>query len=78
MPRAAKWRPVPGSRDCHRSRILGRSTARNHPAIVLYIADIIYIDSAGIGERVSDHAAVAHAGGELKLLNPAKGFRRRS
>lgn len=36
--------------------------------IVLNLADVDYIDSAGIGELVSAHTAVQNAEGELKLL----------
>jgi len=37
--------------------------------ILLNLADVDYIDSAGIGELVSGFTTVRTAGGELKLLN---------
>ena len=40
--------------------------------ILLNLADVDYIDSAGIGELVSAFTTVRNAGGELKLLNLTK------
>ena len=40
--------------------------------ILLNLADVDYIDSAGIGELVSAFTTVRTAGGELKLLNLTK------
>ncbi len=40
--------------------------------ILLNLADVDYIDSAGIGELVSVFTTVRNAGGELKLLNLTK------
>ncbi len=40
--------------------------------IVLNLADVNYIDSAGIGELVSAYTAVKKSGGELKLLHLTK------
>jgi anti-sigma B factor antagonist len=37
--------------------------------ILLNLADVSYIDSAGIGELVAGYTSVTHAGGTLKLLN---------
>jgi anti-sigma B factor antagonist len=39
---------------------------------VLNLADVPYIDSAGIGEVVRTHTTVSRAGGSLKLLNVTK------
>lgn len=36
--------------------------------IVLNLAEVIYIDSSGVGELVSTYTAVANHGGQLKLL----------
>ena len=56
----------------------GSSTLRNllrdllsqgHKKIVLNLADVDYIDSAGIGELVSGFSSVTKNGGELKLLH---------
>jgi anti-sigma B factor antagonist len=40
--------------------------------IVLNLANIIYIDSSGVGELVSTYTTVAAHGGELKLLSLTK------
>ena len=36
--------------------------------IVLNLADVNYIDSAGVGELISSYTTVANQGGQLKLL----------
>jgi anti-sigma B factor antagonist len=43
--------------------------------IVLNFADVITIDSCGIGELVATHTSVTNEGGELKLLNLSKNVR---
>ncbi len=43
--------------------------------ILLNLADVNYIDSAGLGELVSAYTAVKNAGGELKLLKLTKKVR---
>ena len=40
--------------------------------IVLNLADVPYVDSAGIGEIVRTHTTAARAGGSLKLLSVTK------
>ncbi len=40
--------------------------------IVLNLADVEYIDSAGIGELVGSHTSVRRAGGQMKIAGPAK------
>ena len=40
--------------------------------ILLNLADVNYIDSAGLGELVSAFTTVKNAGGDLKLLNLTK------
>ncbi|MDP9147419.1 MAG: STAS domain-containing protein [Acidobacteriota bacterium] len=40
--------------------------------IVLNLAGVGFIDSAGIGELVRTHASLRNHGGQLKLLNPSK------
>jgi anti-sigma B factor antagonist len=40
--------------------------------ILLNVADVNYIDSAGLGELVGAYTSVKNAGGELKLLNLSK------
>lgn len=43
--------------------------------ILLNLAEVNYIDSAGLGELVSAFTTVKNAGGELKLLNLTKRVR---
>ena len=43
--------------------------------IVLNLADVIYIDSSGVGELVSTYNTVAEQGGQLKLLSLTKKVR---
>ena len=40
--------------------------------ILLNVADVNYVDSAGLGELVGAYTSVKNAGGELKLLNISK------
>jgi anti-sigma B factor antagonist len=43
--------------------------------IILNLADVNYIDSAGVGELVSTYTTVVNSGGQLKLLNLTKKIR---
>jgi anti-sigma B factor antagonist len=43
--------------------------------IVLNLADVNYIDSAGVGELVSTYTTVVNNGGRLKLLSLTKKIR---
>src|SRR5215468_6527728 len=45
---------------------------RGHKKIVLNLADVPYIDSAGLGEIVRTYTTVSRQGGSLKLLNLTK------
>jgi|ERR1051325_387752 anti-sigma B factor antagonist len=45
---------------------------QGHRKIVLNLAQVSYIDSAGLGELVQAYAAVNKNGGRLKLLNTTK------
>ena len=40
--------------------------------ILLNVADVNYVDSAGLGELVGAYTSVKNAGGNLKLLNISK------
>jgi anti-sigma B factor antagonist len=40
--------------------------------ILLNLADVVYIDSNGLGELVSSFSAVAKRGGQIKLVNLTK------
>ena len=43
--------------------------------ILLNLAGVIHIDSAGIGELMSNLTTVRNQGGELKVMNPNKNVR---
>lgn len=43
--------------------------------ILINLADVNYIDSAGLGELVGSYTSVKNAGGELKLLKLSKKVR---
>jgi anti-sigma B factor antagonist len=47
----------------------------DHPKILLNLADVDYIDSAGIGELVHAFTSVKNRGGDLKLLHLTKKVR---
>jgi len=43
--------------------------------ILVNLADVDYVDSAGLGELVGAYTTVTHAGGKLKLVNLTKRLR---
>ena len=45
---------------------------QGHTKVVLNLADVPYIDSAGLGEVVRTYTTVSRQGGSLKLLNLTK------
>ena len=45
---------------------------QGHKKLVLNLADVPYIDSAGLGEIVRTYTTVSRQGGSLKLLNLTK------
>ena len=45
---------------------------QGHKKIILNLADVPYIDSAGLGEVVRTYTTVSRQGGNLKLLNLTK------
>ncbi len=45
---------------------------QGHRRILINLAGLAYVDSAGLGELVSAQSAVAKAGGRLKLTSPTK------
>jgi len=45
---------------------------QGHKKIVLNLADVPYIDSAGLGEVVRTYTTASRQGGSLKLLNLTK------
>ncbi|HEY4009077.1 MAG TPA: STAS domain-containing protein [Acidobacteriaceae bacterium] len=56
-----------GLRDAVREAL-----AAGSKKILLNVADVNYIDSAGLGELVGAYTSVKNAGGELKLANLSK------
>ena len=55
-----------------RQKVNGLISAEK-PKILMNLAKVSYIDSAGIGELVAGFAIAANAGGALKLLGLTKG-----
>jgi anti-sigma B factor antagonist len=47
-------------------------TMQGRRKIVLNLADVPYIDSAGLGEIVRTYTTVSRQGGQMKLLNLTK------
>ena len=45
---------------------------RGHRKLVVDLAGVSYVDSAGLGELVQAHATIKTKGGSLKLTRPAK------
>jgi anti-sigma B factor antagonist len=45
---------------------------QGHKKVILNLADVPYIDSAGLGEVVRTYTTVSRQGGSLKLLNLTK------
>src|ERR1022692_612360 len=45
---------------------------KNYKSILLNLADVRHIDSAGVGELVSCYTSVRNQGGQLKLMNLSK------
>lgn len=48
------------------------AVTRGHKNILLNLADVSYIDSAGIGQLVSCFTSLRNQGGELKLMHLTK------
>jgi anti-sigma B factor antagonist len=46
--------------------------SQGHKKVILNLADVPYIDSAGLGEIVRTYTTVSRQGGGLKLLNLTK------
>ena len=49
-----------------------RREAANNPNILLNLAKVSYMDSAGLGEMVGAHTHVTNRNGTIKLLNAQK------
>ena len=48
---------------------------QGHKKILVNLAKVDYVDSAGLGELVGAYTTVTHAGGSMKLLNLTKKMR---
>ena len=48
---------------------VGAVVARGDRRVLLNLADVSYVDSAGLGELVKSHTRLARVGGSVKLLN---------
>ncbi len=48
------------------------AAADSNTKILLNLADVSYIDSAGLGEMLGSYTSVRNKGGDLKLLNVQK------
>jgi anti-sigma B factor antagonist len=49
--------------------LIRENLAKGRKKIVLNMANIIYLDSTGLGELVSGYRLIKSQGGEIKLLN---------
>ncbi|MBC7928868.1 MAG: STAS domain-containing protein [Bryobacteraceae bacterium] len=49
-----------------------QTEAEKNTKILLNLADVSYIDSAGLGEMLGSYTSVRNRGGDLKLLNVQK------
>jgi anti-sigma B factor antagonist len=49
--------------------------AKGNKHILLNLAEVVHVDSAGIGELVRSHTSVRKQGGHIKLVNPNKKVR---
>jgi anti-sigma B factor antagonist len=52
-----------------------RGEAEKNPRILLNVAGLSYMDSAGLGEMVGAQASVTARGGQLKLVNAQQKLR---
>lgn len=46
--------------------------AKGHKHLLLNMADVSYVDSAGLGELVGSYTTTTNLGGQLKLVNVQK------
>jgi anti-sigma B factor antagonist len=45
---------------------------RGNKCIVMNLAEVDFVDSAGLGELVRSHTSIRNHGGQLKIVNPSK------
>src|SRR5438034_11849943 len=67
-----KGRITMGERDELLKDKVNSLVNQGHKKIVLNLAEVPYIDSAGLGEIVRTYTTVSRQGGSLKLLNLTK------
>lgn len=63
---------VLGEGDLHLKERIKFLLADGQKRILLNLADVSYIDSAGLGSLISSYATVKREGGQLKLVNLTK------
>ena len=49
--------------------IVAEVSGKGNKSILLNMADVTYIDSAGLGEMVGSYTSVTNKGGQLKMVN---------
>ena len=67
-----KWKVTLGEGDELLKDKVNSLVSQGHKKIILNLADVPYIDSAGLGEIVRTYTTVSRMGGNLKLLNLTK------
>jgi len=65
-------RIVLGQETASLRSLVGDLLSKGHNKILLNLAAVDYIDSAGVGYLVGAFASVRNHNGELKVLNPTK------
>lgn len=61
-----------GEGDVQLRETIQKLTQAGHKKLLLNLANVPYVDSAGLGEMVRSYTTVARDGGKLKLLNATK------
>jgi anti-sigma B factor antagonist len=61
-----------GAASAELRSVVSDALSKGSKKILLNLADVGYVDSAGLGELVSAYTTVKNAGGTLKLLNVTK------
>ena len=67
-----KGKVTPGAGDELLKDKVNSLVNQGHKKIILNLADVPYVDSAGLGEIVRTYTTVSKNGGSLKLLNLTK------
>jgi anti-sigma B factor antagonist len=61
--------------DCGLLEKIDELIAEGRTKVLLNVADVNYVDSAGLGEVVRSMTTLVRKGGSLKLLSPSKRIR---